>query len=149
MPVLTCAPPDSAPHDKPDSLPIHPSPAAAGVLHARSDQGSATPRLPITESTQRHYAFAIYVGNLRTPPPDRTSRNSSARTSVERVDVITDRETGQSKGFAFVKVDGTKAHFRALPYKEVGAALARVREWDAGTSVRLALKFMVCAVHSG
>ena len=61
-----------------------------------------------------------------------------------------DNPAGEALGAALPKVDATKAHFRALPYTEVGAALAKVRASESSLSVRLALEFMVlCAVRSG
>lgn len=52
----------------------------------------------------------IYVGNLpfQTTEQDITDLFSQAGT-IESVNLITDRETGRSKGFAFVEMSGSEA----------------------------------------
>ena len=62
----------------------------------------------------------------------------------------TDNPAGDAVGAALPKVDSRPVHQRALPYAEVGAALAAVRRTDAAPAAKLALEFMVlCAVRSG
>jgi len=47
----------------------------------------------------------LYVGNLAYSTTDASLREAfSASGTVESVNVITDRDTGQSKGFAFVEM---------------------------------------------
>ena len=61
-----------------------------------------------------------------------------------------DNPAGDAVGAALPKVDARPVHHRALPYAEVGAALAAVRRTDAAPAAKLALEFMVlCAVRSG
>lgn len=51
----------------------------------------------------------IYVGNLAYRTNEDTLRNAfEAYGAVDRVDVVTDRETGRSKGFAFVEMSDSK-----------------------------------------
>lgn len=82
----------------------------------------------------------IYVGNLsyQTTENDLTALFEQAGT-VESVSIITDRDTGRSKGFAFVEMDnedadkaiaqfnGTEVNGRALTVNE-----ARPREERSG-----------------
>ena len=61
-----------------------------------------------------------------------------------------DNPAGEALGAALPKVDASRTHFRALPYDQVGAALANIRESDGNRTARLAFEFMVlCAVRSG
>ena len=61
-----------------------------------------------------------------------------------------DNPAGEALGAALPKVDARRAHFRALPHGEVGAALARIRSSDGGVAARLGLEFLVLtAVRSG
>ena len=61
-----------------------------------------------------------------------------------------DNPAGESIGQALPRVERRRAHQRALPYRQVGAALHRIRNAESSPGVRLALEFMVlCAVRSG
>jgi RNA recognition motif-containing protein len=79
-----------------------------------------------------HLNKKIYVGNLPF-----TSTEAELRSlfepygTVERVNVITDRETGRPRGFAFVEMaDATQADAatRGLDGKSVGGRALRVNE---------------------
>ena len=74
----------------------------------------------------------IYIGNIPF-----TSTEEELRTVFERhgdvasVSVITDRETGRSRGFAFVEMDDASAAdnaIRALDGSELGGRSIRVNE---------------------
>ena len=61
----------------------------------------------------------------------------------------TDNPAGDAVGAALPKVDARPVHQRALPYAEVGAALAAVRRTAAAAAAKLAFEFMVlCAARS-
>lgn len=77
----------------------------------------------------------LYVGNL----PHNTTEPQlralfEAHGKVERVDIVTDKETGRSKGFAFVEMteagDADKACV-ALTGRELGGRALRVNEAKA------------------
>lgn len=96
-----------------------------------------TLRLPRAGPTKRHHPLEIYVGNL----PYSASRQDlkellGPHVDVQRLDLITDRETGQSKGFAFVtvrasdadailKLNGTDLDGRALRINEARGKVDR------------------------
>ena len=73
----------------------------------------------------------LYVGNL---PFDATTEQLraafSAHGTVHDVSIISDRETGRSRGFAFVDMDpeGAQAAISALDSKEFGGRDLRVNE---------------------
>ncbi len=61
-----------------------------------------------------------------------------------------DNPAGEALAAALPKVDATPAHHRALPYRKVGAAMARVRDGNGNLSAKLAFELMVlCVVRSG
>lgn len=73
----------------------------------------------------------LYVGNL---PFDATTDQLraafSAHGTVHDVSIISDRETGRSRGFGFVEMDpqGAQAAITALDSKEFGGRDLRVNE---------------------
>lgn len=80
----------------------------------------------------------IYVGNLSFQTPENEVRRVFEQFgSVQSVNVITDRETGRSKGFGFVEMDetdaekaiaslsGTELHGRALTVNEARPLIRR------------------------
>ena len=74
----------------------------------------------------------IYVGNLpfKTTEPD-LEEAFGAHGAVDRVKVIMDRETGRSRGFAFVTMndaEAAKAAIEALNEQEFQGRNLRVRE---------------------
>ena len=61
-----------------------------------------------------------------------------------------DNPAGEAIGAALPKSNGVQKHHRALPYAEVGAAVAKVRESGASTAVKLCFEFLVLtACRSG
>ncbi len=80
----------------------------------------------------RLVAMNIYVGNLPYSLTDDTLRNVFAEFgSVSRANVITDRESGQSKGFGFVEMPEkaeANAAIEALDGKEVEGRRLKVNE---------------------
>jgi RNA recognition motif-containing protein len=76
-------------------------------------------------------AKKMYVGNLPFHTTDEDLREVFERHgTVESVAVITDRETGRSRGFGFVEMDdaGADAAIRALDGAEMGGRSLRVNE---------------------
>ena len=74
----------------------------------------------------------IYVGNLSFGTTEQTIRSLfEAYGAVDRVNVVTDRDTGQPKGFAFVEmandVEAEKA-MAAINGKDVGGRTLAVNE---------------------
>jgi RNA recognition motif-containing protein len=73
----------------------------------------------------------LYVGNLPFNTTESELRDLFGRHgSVESVKVITDRETGRSRGFAFVEMDATGASdaIRSLDGTDMGGRTLRVNE---------------------
>lgn len=74
----------------------------------------------------------IYVGNLSFNTDEDMLRTAfSQHGAVEAVNVITDRETGRSKGFAFVTMnqdEEAKAAIAALDGKEMDGRTIKVNE---------------------
>ena len=73
----------------------------------------------------------LYVGNLPFSATEAELRELFGRHgTIERVSVITDRETGRSRGFAFVEMDarGAEAAMRALDGSQMGGRALRVSE---------------------
>ncbi len=74
---------------------------------------------------------SIYVGNL---DPSTTSEEIRALFAefgeVESVDLLTDRQTGQPRGFGFVKMadSGAEAAIAALNAKSVGGRTLKISE---------------------
>jgi cold-inducible RNA-binding protein len=59
----------------------------------------------------------IFVGNLSYQATQTDLQNAfSAYGSVERVNVVTDRETGQPRGFAFVEMSDSEAAQNAIAH---------------------------------
>ena len=73
----------------------------------------------------------LYVGNLPFNTTEAELKELFARHgAVESVKVITDRETGRSRGFAFVEMDANAAAeaIRALDGTDLGGRSLRVNE---------------------
>jgi len=76
-------------------------------------------------------AKKLYVGNLPFSVTEAELRELFGRPgTVERVSVITDRETGRPRGFAFVEMDakGADDAMRALDGNQLGGRALRVSE---------------------
>lgn len=73
----------------------------------------------------------IYVGNLSFQTTDQGLRNHfSPHGEVLSATIVTDRETGQSRGFGFVEMDdsGAKAALNALDQSELDGRNLKVNE---------------------
>jgi RNA recognition motif-containing protein len=74
----------------------------------------------------------LYVGNLPFSSTEAELREAFERHGgVESVNVITDRETGRPRGFAFVEMEdasGAEAAMRALDGSDFGGRSLRVNE---------------------
>ena len=72
----------------------------------------------------------LYVGNLAFSASEKEIRDLFGQYgSVSSVSLITDRETGQPRGFGFVEMeDGADDAVRALDGKEVGGRTIKVNE---------------------
>ncbi len=73
----------------------------------------------------------IYVGNLPWSATDASLKEAfSAFGEVESASVVTDRETGRSRGFGFVEMDGADAEkaIRELDGRDLDGRAMRVNE---------------------
>ncbi len=74
----------------------------------------------------------LYVGNLSFSTTEAELRELfEEHGTIESVNVITDRETGRSRGFAFVELEdagSAEKAMRALDGHEVGGRTLRVNE---------------------
>jgi RNA recognition motif-containing protein len=73
----------------------------------------------------------LYVGNLPySATEDELRQLFEQHGNVHSVSVITDRETGQPRGFAFVEMDddGAEAAINALEQSQFGGRSLRVNE---------------------
>ena len=72
----------------------------------------------------------LYVGNLAFSATEKEIRDLFGQYgSVSSVSLITDRETGQPRGFGFVEMeDGADDAIRALDGKEVGGRTIKVND---------------------
>ncbi len=74
----------------------------------------------------------IYVGNLNYNTSEDDLRNSfSPYGTIESVSIITDRFSGQSKGFGFIEMsdaDEAKKAIDAMDQQELGGRTLRVNE---------------------
>jgi RNA recognition motif-containing protein len=73
----------------------------------------------------------IYIGNLPWSATDASLRDTfSSFGEVESASVVTDRETGRSRGFGFVEMDGPDADkaIRELDGRDLDGRAMRVNE---------------------
>ncbi len=76
-------------------------------------------------------AKKLYVGNLPySASEDELRQLFEPHGTVHSVSIISDRETGQPRGFAFVEMDdaGADAAIRALEQQQYGGRTLRVNE---------------------
>lgn len=94
-------------------------------------------RLPIVGGTRGAWfslkealvAKKLYVGNLPYGMTDTDLRNLfEPHGSVQSAQVIMDRDTGRSKGFGFVEMDGAQAAIDALNGQDVNGRALTVNE---------------------
>ena len=146
--------------------------AAAIRVHAERAPGWRNPKHAAQWiDTLRQYAFpaigARPVSTITTADvwnvlkPIWHAKPETARRVRQRINTVMlwavahghrrDNPAGEVLGAILPRLNGRpKAHFRALPYGDVGAALAAVRESQAGTATKLAFSFLVLtAARSG
>ena len=75
------------------------------------DRGQSTPGRGSTTQTARKTSIKIYVGNLAFTATEAEVRQLfEGYGTVDTIRLLTDRETGQSRGFGFVEMpNGTQA----------------------------------------
>jgi RNA recognition motif-containing protein len=86
---------------------------------------------------KRELSKKLYVGNLPFSTTEDELRKLFGRHgTVESVSVVTDRETGRPRGFAFVEMDANDAEdaIRALDGTDLGGRSLRVNEARARES---------------
>ena len=84
-----------------------------------------------TGDEERGLGKRLYVGNIPFSTTEEDLRDLfSKHGTVESVNVITDRETGRSRGFAFVEMDAgaADAAVQALNGADMGGRSLRVNE---------------------
>ena len=86
-------------------------------------------------------AKKLYVGNLPFTATEDEIRTAFAAHTVNSVAVISDRETGRSRGFAFVEVEDGDGAISAMNGKDMGGRKlvvneAREREYRGGGGSR-------------
>jgi cold-inducible RNA-binding protein len=87
-------------------------------------------------STQRVFPLKIYVGNTSFDTTEDALRNAfAAYGDVEEVAVITDRETGRPRGFAFITMpdDAARAAIDGLNGQDLDGRTLNVNEARAKT----------------
>jgi RNA recognition motif-containing protein len=93
-----------------------------------------TPRIPSGQfySGEVFLVFNIYVGNMSFDTTESEIRELfSAHGEVERVNIITDRDTGRPRGFCFVEMaeeEAGRAAIDALNNSEFGGRTLTVNE---------------------
>ncbi len=71
----------------------------------------------------------IYIGNLSFDSTEADIRTLfEQHGAVQSVNLITDRETGRSRGFGFVEMDSAEEAIKALDGTEVGGRALKVNE---------------------
>jgi RNA recognition motif-containing protein len=103
---------------RPDSPVRSPSPAASPRSGGRGEECDLSKKL--------------YVGNLSFSSTEGEIRTAfESHGGVDSVNVITDRETGRSRGFAFVEMEdasAAEAAMRALDGSDLGGRTLKVNE---------------------
>ncbi len=96
------------------------------------EPGAGSARLEQGRGKECKLSKKLYVGNLAfSTTEDDLRAVFEQHGSVGSVNVITDRETGRSRGFAFVEMDDASAAdaaMRALDGSEVGGRSLKVNE---------------------
>ena len=84
------------------------------------------------KAAEENLTMKIYVGNLAYRTNEDDIRNAFEQFgTVDAVDIISDRETGRSKGFGFVEMknnDEAQAAIDAMDGKELGERTLKVNE---------------------
>lgn len=103
---------------RPDSPVWSPSPAASLLSGGRGEE--------------RNLSKKLYVGNLSFSSTEGEIRAAfESHGGVDSVNVITDRDTGRSRGFAFVEMEdasAAEAAVRALDGSDLGGRTLKVNE---------------------
>jgi len=97
-----------------------------------SDRPKLGLRFALRNIDRMEFGMRIYVGSLAESVTDETLRAAfAAYGEVASCDVITDRYTGQSRGFGFVEIrdnEGAQQAIRALDGSDLGGRTLRVNE---------------------
>ena len=97
-----------------------------------SDRPKQGLRFALRNIDRMEFGMRIYVGSLAESVTDETLRAAfAAYGEVASCDVITDRYTGQSRGFGFVEIrdnEGAQQAIRALDGSDLGGRTLRVNE---------------------
>jgi RNA recognition motif-containing protein len=103
---------------RPDSPARSPSPAASPLSGGRGEECDLSKKL--------------YVGNLSFSSTEGEIRTAfESHGDVDSVNLVTDRETGRSRGFAFVEMEDANAAddaMRALDGSDLGGRTLKVNE---------------------
>src|ERR1700730_969856 len=107
----------------------------AGVLGQSGSCGarSGVEPLPRPEERERHMGNRLFVGNFpfETTEAQLRAHFSAAGHEPASVKIVTDRETGQSRGFGFVDLEAeaqAKAAIAALDGSDMGGRALKVNE---------------------
>src|ERR1700738_1488932 len=107
----------------------------AVVLRQRGSRGarSSVEPLPRPEERERHMGNRLFVGNFpfETTEAQLRAHFSAAGHEPASVKIVTDRETGQSRGFGFVDLETeaqAKAAIAALDGSDMGGRALKVNE---------------------
>src|SRR3990172_6443703 len=106
------------------------------LVLGRPEQATAGParlrRIPSRGEQDDPVSKKIYVGNLSFSSTEADLRSAFGRHgTVASVNIITDRETGRPRGFAFVEVEEASAAtdaIRALDGSDLGGRSIKVNE---------------------
>jgi RNA recognition motif-containing protein len=80
-------------------------------------------------------AQKLYIGNLPfTTTEDELRQLFGQHGNVESAQIITDRDTGQPRGFAFIEMDNADAAIAALDNHSLGGRTLKVNIAKAKTS---------------
>ena len=121
------------------------SPADSGLSHSPSEGLSCPQFAALPNISKKKNVKNIFVGNLSFGATEQAVRSLfEAYGTVDRVNVVTDRETGRAKGFGFVEMNVAAEADRAIAglngHELDGRALsvneARPKEERSGSGYR-------------
>lgn len=103
------------------------------------EAASADPTFLFTFLRRQVVSKKLYIGNLAFTATEDDVRNAFAAFTVNSVAIISDRETGRSRGFAFIEVEDAEGaiagmHGKDLSGRKLVVNEARERENRSGGS---------------